>query len=146
MDHRGKLQGWTRFEHPEKPNDVFPTEGRLVIVPYLGFYMGDHVGRRFSLTYPTAAVLLAIQNGHRYGFDIMDATGLPDGTVYPILRRLERRGVLAGAWEDEVAAKAEQRPQRRYYALTPVGAESLAEVEERFPALPRLFDAEAGRA
>jgi DNA-binding PadR family transcriptional regulator len=55
------------------------------------------VGRLFSLTYPTAAVLLAIRSGHRYGFDIMDATGLPDGTVYPILRRLERRGVLAGA-------------------------------------------------
>ena len=56
------------------------------------------MGRLFSFTYPTAAVLLAIRHGHRYGFDVMDATGLPDGTVYPILRRLERRGVLEGAW------------------------------------------------
>ena len=63
------------------------------------------MGRLFSLTYPTAAVLLAIRNGYRYGFDIMDATGLPDGTVYPILRRLERRGVLAGSWEAEAAAR-----------------------------------------
>jgi len=100
------------------------------------------VGKLFSLTYPTAAVLLAIRSGHRYGFDIMDATGLPDGTVYPILRRLERRGVLAGAWEDEEAARAEQRPQRRYYRLTPVGEEAMTEVVERFPALPRLFGAE----
>jgi PadR family transcriptional regulator PadR len=99
------------------------------------------MGRLFSLTYPTAAVLLSIQRGHRYGFDIMDATGLPDGTVYPILRRLERRGVLEGAWEDAEAAHAEQRPQRRYYQLTPVGLESMAEVEARFPALPRLFEA-----
>lgn len=38
----------------------------------------------------------------------MDATGLPDGTVYPILRRLERRGVLEGRWEDEEAAKGEE--------------------------------------
>jgi DNA-binding PadR family transcriptional regulator len=44
------------------------------------------------MTYPTAAVLMAIRHGHRYGFDVMDATGLPDGTVYPILRRLERPG------------------------------------------------------
>ena len=51
------------------------------------------MGRLFSLTYPTAAVLLAIESGHRYGFDIMDVTGLPDGTVYPILRRLERLGL-----------------------------------------------------
>ncbi|MCH1570204.1 MAG: PadR family transcriptional regulator [Longimicrobiales bacterium] len=104
------------------------------------------MGRLFSLTYPTAAVLLAIRSGHRYGFDIMDATGLPDGTVYPILRRLERRGVLAGQWEDEERARAEQRPQRRYYALTPVGEESMADVEARFPVLPRLFDAEPGTA
>jgi PadR family transcriptional regulator, regulatory protein PadR len=102
------------------------------------------LGRLFSLTYPTAAVLLAIRNGHRYGFDIMDATGLPDGTVYPILRRLERRGVLSGAWEDEESAKAEQRPQRRYYELTRVGEASMVEVESRFPALPRLFGTEPG--
>lgn len=97
------------------------------------------MGRLFSLTYPTAVVLLAIERGHRYGFDIMDATGLPDGTVYPILRRLERRGVLQGDWEDAARAKAEQRPQRRYYHLTPVGRAAMADVEARFPALPRLF-------
>ncbi len=104
------------------------------------------MGRLFSLTYPTAAVLLAIRSGHRYGFDIMDATGLPDGTVYPILRRLERRGVLEGKWEDEATAKEEQRPQRRYYALTKVGEGSMAEVLERFPTLPRIFGSEPGRA
>lgn len=98
------------------------------------------MGRLFSLTYPTAAVLLAIQRGHRYGFDIMDATGLPDGTVYPLLRRLERRGVLEGVWEDEGVAQAEQRPQRRYYELTRVGQESLGDVQARFPTLPRLFE------
>lgn len=97
------------------------------------------MGRLFSLTYPTAALLLAIRQGHRYGFDIMDATGLPDGTVYPLLRRLERRGVLTAAWEDEEVARAEGRPPRRYYRLTPVGEASLGEIAERFPALVRLF-------
>jgi PadR family transcriptional regulator PadR len=97
------------------------------------------MGRLFNLTYPTAAVLLAIRQGHRYGFDLMDATGLPDGTVYPILRRLERRGVLEGAWEDEARARAEQRPPRRYYRVTRLGEEAMDEVAERFPALVRLF-------
>ncbi len=98
------------------------------------------MGRLFSLTYPTAAVLLAIRHGHRYGFDVMDATGLPDGTVYPILRRLERRGVLAASWEDEATARSEHRPQRRYYRVTPVGEEAMHEVLERFPMLIRVFD------
>jgi len=104
------------------------------------------MGKLFSLTYPTATVLLAIRHGHRYGFDVMDATGLPDGTVYPILRRLERRGVLTGAWEDDAVARGEQRPARRYYRLTSVGEASLEEVMERFPALVRLFTVEPGTA
>jgi len=98
------------------------------------------MGPLFSFTYPTAAVLLAIRAGYRYGFDVMDATGLPDGTVYPILRRLERRGVLAGVWEDEAKARTEQRPARRYYRLTPVGEDAMEEVMARFPALVRVFD------
>jgi DNA-binding PadR family transcriptional regulator len=98
------------------------------------------MGTLFSLTYPTAAVLLAIQAGHPYGFDLMDATGLPNGTVYPLLRRLERRGVLTGAWEDEEVARAEQRPPRRYYQLTPEGKASMADIVDRFPALVRIFE------
>ena len=105
------------------------------------------MGKLFNLTYPTAAVLLAIRHGHPYGFDVMDATGLPDGTVYPILRRLERRGVLEGRWEDEEKARAENRPPRRYYRLTPQGEESLEEVLQRFPAMVRMFgDAKAEAA
>ncbi len=97
------------------------------------------MGHLFNLTYPTAAVLLAIRAGHRYGFDVMDATGLPDGTVYPILRRLERRGVLVGDWESEEKARTEQRPPRRYYRITRVGEEAMEEVMARFPALGRIF-------
>lgn len=104
------------------------------------------MGRLFSLTYPTAAVLLAIRHGHRYGFDIMDSTGLPDGTVYPILRRLERRGVLEGAWEAEATARAEQRPARRYYRITPLGEEAMVELTARFPSLTRMFDTKPGLA
>lgn len=96
--------------------------------------------RLFSLTYPTAAVLLAIRAGHRYGFDLMDATGLPNGTVYPLLRRLERRGVLEGAWEAEDLARADQRPARRYYRLTAAGEAAMVDIDARFPALVRLFD------
>jgi PadR family transcriptional regulator, regulatory protein PadR len=97
-------------------------------------------GRGFNLTYPTAAVLIAVRHGHRYGFDVMDATGLPDGTVYPILRRLERRGVLEADWEPDADAHAEGRPPRRYYGLTVRGEAVVQEAADRFPLLVRLFD------
>ena len=70
------------------------------------------------LTYPTALVLQALLDGHHHGFDIMDATGLPSGTVYPILRRLDAEGCVRSRWEKEGVARREQRPPRRYYELT----------------------------
>ena len=53
------------------------------------------------LTYPTTLVLQALLHGHHHGFDIMDATGLPSGTVYPILRRLDVEGHVRSRWEKE---------------------------------------------
>ena len=73
------------------------------------------------LTYPTSLVLHALLQGHHHGFDIMDATGLPSGTVYPILRRLDAEGLVRSRWEKEGVARREQRPPRRYYELTPGG-------------------------
>ena len=42
-----------------------------------------------SLSYTGLFVLQALAQGYRFGFDIMDVTRLPSGTVYPALRRLE---------------------------------------------------------
>ena len=77
------------------------------------------MGKRINLTYATGMVLQAIDTGYLYGFDIMDVSGLPDGTVYPALRRLQAAGLLSSRWED--AAAVEKRPLRRYYELTPEG-------------------------
>ena len=57
------------------------------------------------LTYPTALVLQALLDGHHHGFDVMDATGLPSGTVYPILRRLDAEGCVRSRWEKEGVAR-----------------------------------------
>ena len=73
------------------------------------------------------AVLRAIADGGRYGFEIMDATGLPGGTVYPVLARLERDGRLRSCWEDAEIAQTEKRPPRRYYDLSNRGRELLEE-------------------
>lgn len=84
------------------------------------------------LTYPTALVLQALLHGHHHGFDIMDATGLPSGTVYPILRRLDAEGLVKSRWEKEGLARREQRPPRRYYELTAAGDAVLAAGRTRY--------------
>ncbi|GIG90315.1 hypothetical protein Pen02_52510 [Plantactinospora endophytica] len=57
---------------------------------------------------------------HRYGLDLIGTTGLPSGTMYPILVRLQRAGWIDSAWE-EIDPVAAGRPARRYYRLTPDG-------------------------
>lgn len=66
------------------------------------------MGKGF-LTYSTAVIFLAVDNGYLYGFDIIDITGVPGGTVYPALRRLEEAGYLTSKWEKPSIAQAEPR-------------------------------------
>jgi PadR family transcriptional regulator PadR len=91
-----------------------------------------------KLSHTAALILQTIELGEGYGFDIMTATGLPSGTVYPALRRLDRAGLVASNWEAEQNAKEEQRPIRRYYVVTPTGAEVLGEAQQRYPLLRRM--------
>lgn len=84
------------------------------------------------LTYPTALVLQALVANRHHGFDIMDATGLPSGTVYPILRRLDAEGLVRSRWERDGVARREQRPPRRYYDLTSAGRTVAAEAAARY--------------
>ena len=89
------------------------------------------MGKGF-LTYATATILNAVSNGYLYGFDIVDITGMPGGTVYPALRRLEEAGCLASKWENERVAHAEQRPRRKYYEVTRAGRDALADAIKRY--------------
>jgi DNA-binding PadR family transcriptional regulator len=77
------------------------------------------------MTLATTLVMQAIGAGHCHGFDIVDVTGYPTGTVYPALRRLERDGYVRSRWEDEHAATREGRPARRYYELTASGVKAM---------------------
>jgi len=89
------------------------------------------MGRGF-LTYTTAVILQAVANGYLYGFDIIDITGVPGGTVYPALRRLEDEGYLTSEWEEPSIAQSEPRPPRKYYELTREGRELLGEAVKRY--------------
>jgi DNA-binding PadR family transcriptional regulator len=94
-----------------------------------------------KLSHSAALILRTIDCGYFYGFDIMDVTGLPSGTVYPALRRLERDGLITAKWEDEATAVAEQRPARRYYRMTRAGKQSMVRLVEKYPLLEKLTPA-----
>lgn len=83
----------------------------------------------------TVMVLHALARGHRYGFDVIEATGLTSGTVYPALDRLERRGFADSKWEDAEVAHDEKRPPRRYFEITDDGKRELISALHRYKAL-----------
>lgn len=84
------------------------------------------------LTTTSFFILKALAGSLRYGFEIMEATGLPSGTVYPALRRFERQKFVRGKWENERTARLGHRPARRYYELTEAGRRHYARALERF--------------
>ena len=91
------------------------------------------------MTQITALVLRAVAGGYRYGFDVMEACDLPSGTAYPALRRLEKAGLLKSRWEKAAEARAQARPRRRIYELTPAGADTLQEAERKLAEARRLL-------
>ena len=95
-----------------------------------------------KLSHTAAMILQAIHAGFKYGFSIMEMTGLPSGTVYPAMRRLERDDLIRSQWERQAIADAEQRPPRKYYKLTAAGIMSLEASRKRYPLLDRLIPTE----
>lgn len=67
-------------------------------------------------------VLALLREGERYGFDIVralsEADGLvtTEGTLYPLLGRLRKEGVVETTWRESPSG-----PPRRYYRMTPAG-------------------------
>ena len=92
-----------------------------------------------KLSHTAAMILQAIGAGFVYGFSIMETSGLPSGTVYPAMRRLERDGLIRSQWEQQSIADAEQRPLRKYYKLTRSGRATLEASQKRYPLLARLI-------
>ena len=82
--------------------------------------------RRGTLEY---CVLALLRSQPRYGFDLVRALGEADGlltsegTIYPLLSRLRKDGLVSTTWQESDAG-----PPRRYYALTADGRTAL----ERF--------------
>ena len=104
------------------------------------------MAREPRLTHITALILQAVDSGFVYGFSIMEMTGLPSGTVYPAIRRMEEDQLIRSRWERQEIADREERPPRKYYQLTSTGKTALETSRKRYPLLQRLVPTGGARA
>lgn len=91
------------------------------------------------LTRQTLQVLeefLAHPDERLYGLELIDATGLASGTIYPLLHRLTTAGWLATGVEG-IHPEEAGRPERRLYWLTGEGASLAREAVESRRSQPR---------
>ncbi len=93
-------------------------------------------------------VLSVIAEGETYGYEILSRleqdgfTELGEGTLYPVLTRLDKNGCIACR-----KAKSPLGPIRKYYTITETGIQRLACFKENFVKVMQsankvLFDTE----
>ena len=97
----------------------------------------DNPVAKLELELRRGALVLAVLTQLRqvqYGYSLRQALaqrGMPieEGTLYPLLRRLEGQGLLGSEW------RIEEGPPRRYYRLNDAGEALLAELTASWNAL-----------
>lgn len=87
------------------------------------------------------AVMAALHEGSHYGYSLVRrltatrAIEIKEGTVYPILARLSREGLVSSHW-----VESSQGPPRKYYELTGAGRLACEALQDEFRRLVRLVE------
>lgn len=87
------------------------------------------------------AILLSLASGPRYGLAIIQHLEaftdlvVTEGTIYPILGRLTREGLLAAEW-----VEGEAPHPRKYYRLTRLGTKRLDDMTQQWREFMKKID------
>ncbi len=93
-------------------------------------------------------ILAVLQPGPEHGYAIIEQIKqrsqgsfvLAEGTIYPVLHRMEREGLLRSSWSQAAGRR------RRVYELTGAGRESLRAREQDWRQFARAMQAVVGGA
>jgi PadR family transcriptional regulator PadR len=85
------------------------------------------------------AVLAQLRSEH-YGYSLRKALAergveIDEGTLYPLIRRLEQQGLLVSEWREE------SKRRKRFYTITPAGHDVLRRLLEEWRQLESSIDA-----
>ena len=84
------------------------------------------------------AVMGVLYRGRHYGYSLVrvlseHGSSLKEGTIYPILARLDRDGLVRSEW-----VESDQGPPRKYYSLAPAGRRLFNDLSQEFDLLISL--------
>ncbi|WP_027086523.1 PadR family transcriptional regulator [Cohnella panacarvi] len=91
--------------------------------------------KRGTLTLAVLSLLQTPKYGYSLLQDLVDKNvDIEAGTLYPLLRRLEKQGILTSDWDT-----AESRP-RKYYTLSPTGTQIFEKLRDNWRNMTRQID------
>ncbi|MDA8017442.1 MAG: PadR family transcriptional regulator [Thermoanaerobaculia bacterium] len=85
-------------------------------------------------------VLAVLSEGESYGYRLISSLGdylgsdMAEGTIYPLLSRLQRQGLIESRWQI-----MDSGPARKYYSIKPGGREVLAAMKDRWEQIHQLL-------
>jgi PadR family transcriptional regulator PadR len=91
------------------------------------------------------AIMGSLEHRSHYGYSLIkhltggNGVELTEGTIYPILSRLAREGLVSAEW-----AESRKGPPRKYYALTPNGKKAYQILQKEFTKLQDLVTRASG--
>ena len=91
------------------------------------------------------AVMASLHRRSHYGYSLIRSLAGPgsfeikEGTIYPILARLSREGLVRSKW-----VESSQGPPRKYYELTAAGRTACESLQAEFRRLVQLVESAAG--
>lgn len=91
----------------------------------------------------TTVILVILNRREMYGYELIKeiekeskgAFGYKEGTLYPVLHRLEKQGAIQSRWEETDSAR-----KRKFYRITPKGRKVLAEKKQEWVAFRSAID------
>ena len=101
--------------------------------------MNDKYERQMKKGVLDMLVLKLLESEPRYGYQIIqelkdksgDVFSLKDGTLYPILYRLEDDGLVVSRWSEAVGKQV----TRKYYEITQTGRSELKSIEQTWQSI-----------
>ena len=93
----------------------------------------DEVSKQLRKGVMEILVLRLLEEGDSYGYEIIQTLSersggvflLKEGTLYPVLYRLEDDGLVKSYWEQPAAGR---KVPKKYYAITPSGKKKLGQM------------------
>jgi PadR family transcriptional regulator PadR len=113
------------------------------VILYLWEVRVVEIRKEWLKGYIDLIILSLLINEDLYGYEMSkkmkevsgDQFVLKDGTLYPALKRLEKKDLIEGYWSDSVAAA-----RRKYYRITPAGIEEFKNSQKEWLVLKHILE------